>query len=352
MASVTRVDGTKGARWRAQIRRKGYPQQSAYFTRKSDADRWAREIEAKIDLGKVVFDGEARKRTLSQLISRYSVEILPQKKSARDQAQQLSVWDGLIGDKALFQITADVLLKARAEIAKRITRHDTTVSNATVNRYMAALDHVLQTAEMQYGWIERNPMRRLKKLKEPQGRVRTLTDHERARLLKACRDSRSPFLETIFLMALTTGMRKNEIMNLTWDSVHFASGIAVVEDPKNGERRSVSLMPEIVKRLRDLCEVRQDQSIFLFPGKSGTTPIDIKKSWYSALQASGVENFRFHDLRHTAATMVAMNGGTIPQIAAILGHKSHQMASRYAHLTHDNTRSLLEETMSAVFDDD
>ena len=126
----------------------------------------------------------------------------------------------------------------------------------------------------------------------------------------------------------------------------------MIEEPKNGERRSCLLMPEIVERLKRSKETSNSPSDFLFPGKSGFRPIDIKTAWYRALRSSGVEDFRFHDLRHTAATMIAMNSGSVPQIAAVLGHKSHQMASRYAHLTGSHTRALLESTMSKVFEDE
>jgi len=311
VATVTKVDSAKGVRWRAQVRRKGYPQQSSYFARKSDADRRARDLEAKIDTGKTVFDGAARRRTLSELISRYSEEFLPGKKSAKDQRQQLGVWNELIGDKVLFHVTPDLLLHARAQISKRKTRNDRPVSSATVNRYIAALDHVFQMAERQYGWIERNPMRRLDKLKEAQGRVRSLDDDERTKLLSACRKSKNPYLEMIVLIALTTGMRKSEIMNLTWNDVDLEVGLAVIEEPKNGERRSCPLMPEIVERLKRSKETSNSPSDFLFPGKSGFRPIDIKTAWYRALRSSGVEDFRFHDLRHTAATMIAMNSGSV-----------------------------------------
>ena len=90
VATVTKVDSAKGVRWRAQVRRKGYPQQSSYFARKSDADRWARDLEAKIDAGKTVFDGAARRRTLSELISRYSEEFCREKRAPKTKGSNLA----------------------------------------------------------------------------------------------------------------------------------------------------------------------------------------------------------------------------------------------------------------------
>jgi integrase len=137
----------------------------------------------------------------------------------------------------LSELTPNRLLYARDEIAKRKSRSTARISNASVNRYTAALHHVLETAAQQYGWLEHNPMKRLKKLKEPQGRVRYLDEPERTALLLACEQSKSPFLETIVLIALTTGMRRGEILGLTWDRVDLVTGSVLIEEPKNGQRR-------------------------------------------------------------------------------------------------------------------
>ena len=345
MASVQRVQSAKGIRWRAQIRRKGYEQQSAYFDRKSDAEAWARQIEAGIDAGKSPIGSEAKKHTLANVIDRYCIEVLPSKKSAKDQKQQLSVWRSLIGDLKLSEVTTDRLLKARTAISEHPGRTAGHVSNSTVNRYWAALHHVLETTVREYGWLEQNPMKQIRKLKEPQGRVRFLNSSEREALLSACAKSENPFLETIVLIAVTTGLRRREILELEWERVNLETGQVIIEDTKNGARRSTYLLKPILERLRDCHNKFGDGSSFLFPGRSGLRPIDIKSAWYRAVERAGLEDFRFHDLRHTAASYIAMDGGSVPEIAAVLGHKSFQMASRYAHLSDDHTKRILEKTM-------
>lgn len=89
-----------------------------------------------------------------------------------------------------------------------------------------------------------------------------------------------------------------------------------------------------------------------FPNRHNTGLVDFKKSWRKAVWSVGLDDFRFHDLRHTAASLIAKNGGSVPQIATVLGHKSFRMASRYAHLTEDNTRDLLEKTMKGIVEDE
>lgn len=351
MGSITKIKSVKADRWRAQVRRKNYPTLSANFDRKSDAQRWVREQEAKIDQGKIIYDTTARKRPLRDLLDRYKAEVLPQKKSGKDQAQQLSRWNDLIGHLPILDISPDVVLTARAQIATQTNRNGKRVSNATLNRYTAALDHAFQVAIRQYNWAERNPVRMIDKLKEPQGRTRSLSQEELPRLLKACRASKNSYLETIVLIGITTGMRHGEIMQLTWDRVFLKEGFAIVEEPKNGERRAAQLQPEIISRLEALKDQGDPAGGWVFPGRGGHKPLDIKTAWQRARRAAGLTDFRFHDLRHTTATMIALDGASVPQIAAVLGHKSHQMASRYAHLTSSDTPEILNTTMRKVFED-
>ncbi len=350
MATILKINGVKGPRYRVQVRRKGHPAQSETFARKKDAEIWARDLEQKIDAGKLLYSPEAKKRTLGELIDRYVEEFLPYKKNANNQLQQLMVWKDLLGPETLIVLNSDTLLKARGQIAQRKVRNGNKVSTATVNRYTTALSHVLEIGVRQYHWLDTNPMRQIEKLKEKQGRDRALSHQEIQILLTECRKSQNPNLELVTLMALTTAMRKGEIMSLTWDKVDLDTGLAIIEEPKNGQRRSATLMPDVIERLKTLKRKSTDLKGHLFPGKRPGKPVDIKKAWQKAVRESGIEDFRFHDLRHTAATMIAMNGGSVPQIATILGHKSHQMASRYAHLTEAHTRPLLEKTMKGIFD--
>jgi integrase len=352
LASIRKQSGASGTRWRAQVRRKGYEQQSAYFSRKTDAEHWARDVESKIDAGKHLTGAESKKHSVAELIDRYCVEILPHKKSAKDQRQQLKVWKKHLGALKLSEVTTDRILAARKSISEQSGRSCDQVSNATVNRYWAALSHVFEIATREYGWLEQNPMKRIKKLKEPQGRVRFLDKDERSALFEACAASVNPYLETIVLIALTTGMRRGEILGLTWDRVNLETGLVIIEEPKNGQRRSNHFLQIICDRLGAIKTNTAANSAFVFPSRNGLKPNDIKSAWYTAVKDAGLEDFRFHDLRHTAASYIAMDGGTIPEIAAVLGHKSFQMASRYAHLSEGHTKNIIQKTMNKVIADD
>jgi integrase len=351
MAWIQKVEGKRGVRWKAVIRRRGYPPTSETFERKTDADKWARSVEAKIEAGKYQDQSQARRHTVGDLIDRYIAEIIPQKKAGAVQVFQLHQWQSELGLLRLSELTPDRIISARDKLTKR-DGNDGPVSNSTVNRYHAALAHALTVAEKQYGWIEDNPMRRVPKLKEPQGRVRYLSDAERRALLDACRNSANPYLLPIVLIAITTGMRRGEIENLTWGDIDWQQDRIIIHESKNNLRRSAPLLQIVKDVLARHRPKSPEAGALVFPGRSGIRPIVMKKAWYSALSEAGIEDFRFHDLRHTAASYLAMNGASIPEISAVLGHKSHQMASRYAHLSDGHTGSVVERAMGKVFRND
>jgi integrase len=87
----------------------------------------------------------------------------------------------------------------------------------------------------------------------------------------------------------------------------------------------------------------------VFPGRIPGEPVNIENHWQKALKTAGIENFRFHDLRHSAASYLAMNGATLPEIAGVLGHKSLQMVGRYAHLSEAHTANVVERMNAKIF---
>ncbi|HUS52620.1 MAG TPA: site-specific integrase [Thermohalobaculum sp.] len=348
MASIQKIEGKRGVRWKAVVRRRGYPTTSESFGRKTDAEKWANGVEAKIDEGRFQDQSQARRHTVGDLIDRYIAEVIPNKKAGAVQVFQLRQWQAELGLLRLSELTPDRIIKARDKLMMR-EGNDGPMGSSTVNRYHAALAHALTVAEKLYGWIEINPMRRVPKLKDPQGRVRYLSDIERRALLDACRNSTNPYLLPIVLIAITTGMRRGEIENLTWGDIDWKQDRIVIEEPKNGMRRSAPLLRMAKDALAPHRPDSPEARALVFPGCSGTRPIVMKKAWYSAVSEAGIEDFRFHDLRHTAASYLAMNGASIPEISAVLGHKSHQMASRYAHLSDGHTRSVVERAMGKVF---
>ena len=218
----------------------------------------------------------------------------------------------------------------------------------------------------EWGWIESNPVSKVKKLTESRGRVRFLDDEERARLLKACEESHNKMLPTVVMLALSTGMRKSEILYLywrepkqpptdkngnigAWGVVHLDQRKIILHYTKNGERRSIPLAANALKLIKEHNKIRRLNSDLVFPGQNGKQPADIRGAWESALERAEIDNFKFHDLRHTAASYLAMNGASLAEIAEILGHKTLQMVKRYAHLSDSHVAGVLEDMNQKIF---
>ncbi len=194
-------------------------------------------------------------------------------------------------------------------------------------------------------------MRKVTKPKESRGRVRFLSEDERPRLLKACKESSNPSLYPVVVLALSTGMRQGEIMRLTWDDVDLNRGRAILHETKNDERRAVAITGHALDLLKELSKVRRIDSNFLFPSK-GNNPqkaMSLRAPWEAALKKADIEDFRFHDLRHSAASYLAMNGASLAEIAEVLGHKTLQMVKRYAHLSEGHTASVVESMNQKIF---
>lgn len=351
MASIEKRTTGAAASYRVKVRLKGRPVQSATFERLTDARKWAQSTESAIRENRHFKTTEAKRHTLAELIDRYIRDVLPSKKSGRDQAQQLARWKAEIGSYALADVTPSLLAECRDRLGNEITVRHTRRSPASVVRYMAALSHAFTIAVKEWGWLEDNPLRKVTKPKESRGRVRFLSDDERVRLLKACQESNNPYLYPVVVLALSTGMRYGEIMGLTWDVVDLNRGRAILHETKNDERRAVAITGLALDQAKELGKVRRIDSNFIFPAKESRLkkPMDLRAPWKAAAKKAGLDDFRFHDLRHSAASYLAMNGASLAEIAEVLGHKTLQMVKRYAHLSEGHTARVVESMNTKIF---
>lgn len=218
------------------------------------------------------------------------------------------------------------------------------VEPASVNREIACLRHMCNKAvEWSYG--KKNPVTGVKLLKEPPGRIRYLETAEIAKLLKAVdglKRGSGRYLRPIVVLALNTGLRKNEILQLKWKDIDIKEKKIIVRRTKNNEIRTVpindTLYGELVKIARHL------ESEYVFCDKSGIPYGNVRKSFESALSTAKIEDFHFHDLRHTFASHLVMKGCDLRTVQQLMGHKDIKMTMRYSHLS----KAHLQEAVSKL----
>lgn len=336
--------------YRVMVRLKGHPTESATFTRETDAARWAQDTESAIREGRYFRTAEAKKHTVAELIDRYQAEVLSEKpqRKRRDQERHLKWWKGELGDYTLADVTPPLIAERKGILARGTTSRKRRRSPATVNRYLTSLSHAFSVAVQEWGWLETNPMPKVRKLKEPRGRARILSEKERDSLLKACRNSEDRRLYPLVVLALSTGARRGELESLRWADVNLNAGTAVLHNTKNDERRSLPLAGHAMDEMKRLGKVRRLDTDFVFANAEGR-PLFPRKAWERAVVEAKLKDFRFHDLRHTAASYLAMSGATLAEIAEVLGHKTLAMVKRYSHLTEQHTSEVVAQMNEKFF---
>jgi integrase len=168
-------------------------------------------------------------------------------------------------------------------------------------------------------------------------------------LLDACKTSRNKNLYTIVVLALSTGTRRMELLGLTWNDVDLQRGVVRLHDTKNKERRVLPLTGFALELMQQYATKRSNESAFVFPSRNGRKPADIRTAWEEAVERAEIEDFHFHDLRHSAASYLAMNGASLAEIAEVLGHKTLDMVKRYAHLSDAHTAGVVARMNEKIF---
>jgi integrase len=373
MASIQKIESplTGEISYRAQIRVRGRSE-SATFPKKSEAVEWAGSIEQAIREGKHFPHAAAKRITFDTLAKSYVENALGDfdKKQRATRVQQVTWWSDHFNGKTVVEITSDAIKLGRDACAAEMFTRGKERKNkktgemvppkqykrtpATVNRYVAALSAVLTYAINEHvpPLLTVNPVSTISRKKEPKGRIRFLSDDERTRLLDACAKSPWPALRALVLLAITTGARRTEMTTLRWFDVDMTTGRALVRESKNDEPRTLILTGEALKALQGLeaerAEKRKDErSEFVFHDEQGGAMQFFDNDWHAALDAAGIGNFRFHDLRHTTASYLAAQGRSLLEIADVLGHKTLAMVKRYSHLVVDHKAGVIEAMVKA-----
>lgn len=230
----------------------------------------------------------------------------------------MRIFDREFGRKKIQDITM-------RQIERYQTKRRDLFTVATVNRELALLKHLLSKA-VKWRVLKENSAKEIKFLKGAVSRVRYLMPDEFQAVLSNCDE----FLKPIVTVAVHTGLRRGELLNLTWDRVNFEQRIITILDTKNAERKDLPMDDTVTSTLQRL----DRRGEFVFPNNRGRpfNPSIIHYAFHSALDRAGIKDFRWHDLRHTFASNLVMAGVKIEKVQKLMGHKMIAMTQRYAHL--------------------
>lgn len=212
------------------------------------------------------------------------------------------------------------------------------------NRDMECLRNLYNRA-IGWGWLRENPVRHFKRVKESRGRTRWLTQEELQRLL----DSSSPQLRWPVVMAAMTGLRMGEVLRLKVGDIDRMRGMVMVQagSAKTREYREVPVYSALLPLLEHLMAGR-DAAEPLFLNSRGKPYRSMRTALATALRNAGIKNLTPHDLRHTFASHLMMQGADIGSLMEMLGHRSMEMTKRYAHLSQDHKREAIERLGSQL----
>lgn len=318
MATIRKLRG----RWQAQVRRKGMAPRAKSFDKKSDAEQWARSLEAEVDRCGALPDTRiAENTTLGEIMTRYRDEISPTKRSAKTEIIRINaLLRRPICHRTLTLLSSSDVATYRDERLK-------TVAPATVIRELNTISHALEIAQREWGvYLARNPVKLVRRPTAPRGRTRRLEGDEEQRLLAAADQGRNPFMKPLIILALETGMRRGELIDLRWEHVDLNRRVAHLPLTKNGSSREVPLSNRATEALLSLCDIAVDDRVF------ATSCNAVRLAWEHLVERAGIAGLHFHDLRHEAVSRLFEKGLGITEVSTISGHKELRMLQRYTHL--------------------
>jgi integrase len=299
----------------------------------------AGQIEAKrrteLVEGKYFDKGQGDKRTFKDMADKYMTEYAIEKapKSMSRDETSLNHLIPAFGNKYLSQITPAMI--ARYKVVRRAQG----ASASSINKELAFSKHAYNITLKDWEWVTDNPFIKIPMEKVNNGRLRYLTYEEYENLINAC-DS---WLKPIVITAVNTGMRKGNVMGLTWQQIDLARGMILLEHTKNGERQGIPMNENVKEVFQELSQVRyiHGSFVFTYPDGSQVKETAIQRHFKRACKKAGIEDFRFHDLRHTFASWLVQSGVDLYSVQRLLGHKEFKMTQRYAHLAPENLKNAI-----------
>lgn len=317
MASITHRGPHQ---YQAQVRKKGYPSLTETFETRREAEDWAKKTEAEMSSGTFVDRSVLEKTTFGDLLKRYAKEETPKKRGSETELVR-------IGSLKKHALAARPLAKLRkVDFAKYRDERLQKCCAETVRRELTIISAVFTTARELWELPVGNPLEGVKWPAKGQHRERRLQDDEEARLLEAAGQSKTPALKLCIILAIETGMRSGEMVNLDWRQIDLARHVIRLNLTKNGDPRTVPLSERAEDAILELPQQAYGR-LTTFHDARG-----LRKAFALACKRAGIVGLRPHDLRHEAASQLAPKVETAT-LAKVMGWRTLQMAMRYYNPT-------------------
>lgn len=316
--------------WRVKIRKKGFPSQTKTLSTKKNAEEWARMIVSEMERGVYISSNAAEQTTVAEILGRYEKEVFPRlADGGKRERFRLALLKTQLGHLSLAALRSNHIAAYRDQRQKQ-------VSPQSVKHEMSLFNRVLKFAQIDCGIHLPHglPTTQVRMPKLPAGRDRRLRDGEEQRLIHAAIASKSNEIEKIFLFAQETAARRGEIAAMRWEHVDLNRQTWHIPKTKNGNPRTIPLSQKAVELLTGVIR-RIDGSVW------GVQEDSITQAFGRICHRAGIEDLRFHDLRHEATSRLFEKGLELMDVAAITGHKDLRMLLRYTHLRPENLAAKL-----------
>ena len=318
-------------KWQARIQMSGGPSQARTFHTLQDAKQWARYTETCYQQG--AYLQKPKTITLYQAFSRYLTEVNPRKKRGQIERYRILAWmQHQISALKIDQVRTYHLATWRDEKIQQGFQPN------TIRLHLAVLSHLYTIAVSEWGYeYVRNPVLGLARPKINLKMIKRISDADVELWIK---HTASIYLPTLIRLALTTGMRRSELIKLTWEDIDWVEQSIYVRNPKNGEDRVIPLFQKTRQVLEDFGVTTGK----IFPITENAVTLAFNRT----LRRVGQFNINFHGLRHEAITRFFEMGLSIPEVASISGHKSWSMLRRYTHLDAKSLIAKIDVSKSII----
>jgi integrase len=329
MASIQKRNGS----YRARIKRVGQTTLSKTFDSRLEAQRWAKFTQAQLTLSlheetkSPSGDGVSFEEAAQSYIKNHSIH----KKIVRCETSRLNIlikrWNGL----TVAQVDKKAVLVLRDELLKKGR------SGETVNHYFNTISKLFQMLNDEWDLEIPNPIKGIKRMPPSQGRTKRVNTELESLLLSGCEQLSLPLLRSIIEFAIQTGMRRGELMGLTWTDIDLPNRKAYLHQTKNGEPRQVPLTSQAIGILEAL--TKDEEKVFpmgmdALRSQFGRLKEHIKGQW-NGVGTNPFDDLRFHDLRHEALSRLSDLGLNVIELSHISGHRTLGMLKRYTHPSHE-----------------